>query len=166
MQDFNKKLEAFFSKVDNRVKHHVPNIIGETAVEYFKNSFITKSWDGVPWQPYQNKAREPKRGSLMMRSLALMNTVRAEYSPGRVKVIAGNSRVRYAQIHNEGGRVSGTRRVNPYVNRNFMGKGKVVRIRQHTRTVNYLMPKRQFMGKSPILLAQIKNRFTTTFKDF
>lgn len=166
MKDFNNKLEAFFSKIENRIKTHVPQIIGETAVEDFKNNFVNKSFYGQAWQPYKNKAREPRRGSLMMRTNALFNSIRPQYSAGRVRVYAGNSRVPYARRHNEGERVSGTYQVKAFTNRNFMGTGKAVQIRAHRRTVDFITPKRQFMGKHPQLLANIKTRFKNTFKHF
>jgi phage gpG-like protein len=98
----------------------------------------------------------------MMRTNALFNSVRPGIiSPNLVTINAGNSRVPYARIHNEGGRVSGQRNIRAYTNRNFMGKGKAVAIRAHSRRVDYTMPKRQFMGKHPQLLTLIKNRFKT-----
>lgn len=163
--NFDRDLNGFFSKIDVGLRQHFPGMVAETATEYFKASFKSKSWDGQAWQPYQNKAREPRRGSLMQRTNALASSIRpSQVTPSRVVISAGNSRVKYARVHNEGGRVSGTRQIRPYTNRNFMGKGKRVPIRAHSRTVNYNMPQRRFMGKSQILLAQIKSRFKNAFK--
>lgn len=167
MKDFDNKLNEFFNTLDTSITKHFPSMVAETATEHFKDSFKSKSWDGAPWQPYKNKAREPRRGSLMMRSNNLFNSIRpSEVTPVKVTISAGNARVQYARIHNEGGLVSGTRQIKPYTNRNFMGKGKNVVIKAHSRTVNYIMPSRRFMGKSQPLLDTIKNRFKTSFKTF
>ena len=166
MNDFDSKLNQFFGKFDEAVKVYFPNMLAETAVEHFKNALIKKSWDGQPYPAYGDKAREPRRGTLMMRTNALFNTIKPKtVSSSTVIISAGNSRVRYARIHNEGLRVTGTFQVRAFTNRNFMGKGKPVDIRSHKRKVDYTMPKRQFMGKSRLLFAEVKTRFKNTFKD-
>lgn len=166
MSDFDSKLYAFFNKLDDRMQNHFPNMLAETAVESFKENFKTKSFDGAPWKAYGNPKREPKRGSLMMRTNALFGSIKPSHvSASLVTISAGGSRVPYAKIHNEGGRVSGTRNIGSYTNRNFMGKGKAVQIRAHTRKVDFTMPKRQYMGKSLTLLETVKNRFKTLLKD-
>jgi phage gpG-like protein len=162
MSDFDNKLNAYFAKLDDKLQKHFPNMLAETATELFKENFKNKSFFGEPWQPYKNKAREPSRGSLMMRTNALFGSVRPSTVTAMLVIIsAGNSRVPYARIHNEGGRIAGNRNIRAYTNRNFMGKGKAVNIRAHTRKVDYTMPKRQFMGKHITLLNTIKTRFKT-----
>lgn len=166
MNDFDSKLTAFFDKFNTAVKQHFPNMLAETATEHFKNALRTKSWDGKPYPAYKHPNREPRRGSLMMRSNQLFMSIKPKtVTSGRVVISAGNSRVPYARIHNEGLRVSGTFRVRAHTNRNFMGKGKQVNIKSHSRAVNFTMPKRQFMGKSVLLATEIKTRFLNTFRD-
>jgi len=167
MKDFDSKLTTFFNQLDDRMKNYFPNMVAETAVEVFKESFKIKSWDGTPWPAYGNPRREPKKGSLMMRSNALFASIRpVSVTPLKVTINAGNSRVRYARIHNEGGRISGARRISAHYNNNYMGKGKRVAIKAHTRNVNYNMPQRRFMGKSQLVFNAITNRFKTSFKTF
>lgn len=166
MNDFDSKLNQFFGKFDEAVKVYFPNMLAETAVEHFQNALINKSWDGQPYPAYKNKSREPSRGSLMMRTLALFRTIKPKtVISSRVVISAGSSRVPYARIHNEGLKVNGTFHVKSFTNRNFMGKGKPQDIRSHQRKVNYTMPKRQFMGKSRLLLSEVKTRFKNNFKD-
>jgi len=166
MKDFDSKLTAFFESIDSRFAEYLPNMVAETAVEVFKDSFRTKSFDGNPWPAYGSR-KEPKRGSLMQRTNNLASSIRPTLvSPAKVTISAGNSRVKYARVHNEGLRVKGTWKINPYINNNFMGKGKRVKIKAHSRKVDFKMPQRQFAGKSEILLNTIKNRFKTSFKTF
>ena len=75
-------------------------IVAETSVEYFQNTFRTKKFDGNPWAP----PRVPKRsGSLLVQSGALLNSIRPVLiSPERIVIAAGNEKVDYAQVHHEG----------------------------------------------------------------
>ncbi len=165
MSDFDSKLNAFFAKLDHKLQKDFPDVLAETAIAHFKESFKTKSFDGVAWKPYKYPAREPSRGSLMNRSpggLAHSIGERTIITANRVTIYAGKP---YARIHNEGGRVRQIKNVRPYHNNNFMGKGKRVQIQAHAYKVDYTMPQRQFMGKSTSLLNAIENRFKTNFKD-
>ena len=98
----------------------IAQIAAATGVSVFKQAFRDKSFNKTPWLPVK---RDPGTGSLMLRSGALMNSVRAsEVTSEGVVFSAGNDKVAYAEPHNEGGRV---------------GRGK-----------GFLMPQRQFMGES------------------
>jgi hypothetical protein len=55
------------------MEHDIPAIVAETAVMYFKQRFRTKEWDGTPWPPTK---RPVKRGSLMVRTGKLVNSIR------------------------------------------------------------------------------------------
>lgn len=163
-----QKINAFFSdfnkRFDGNIPESVPRIIAETATEYYRQALIQKKWDGVPYKKYQGK-KEPTKGSLMMRSNNLFRSIKPLYvAPERVTIGAGSSKVRYARIHNEGGRVRGVRNVRPFHNNNFMGKGKRVQIKGHTRKVDYIMPKRQFIGFASELNKQIITRLKQSFK--
>jgi hypothetical protein len=164
--DFDSALNNFFGKFTTAVQQYVPNMIAETAVEHYKNALISKSWNGTAYPAYGNAAKEPRRGSLMMRSMALFNSIKPKtVTAQKVVISAGNSRVKYARAHNEGLKIIATANIGQYTNRNFMGKGKSVGIKAHRRKINFTMPKRQFMGKNPLLLGEIKTRFHNTFKD-
>ncbi|TZF81808.1 hypothetical protein FW774_17275 [Pedobacter sp. BS3] len=166
MNDFDSKLNSFFNNLNDKLQQQFPNILAETATEYFKERFIYKDWDGVPWQPYGNPKREPKRGSLLNRSPGgLMSTIRPSViSPTLVRINAGSAKVPYARVHNEGLRVRAVQYVRPHHNNNFMGKGQRVQIQGHSRRIDFTMPRRQFMGKSHPLLNAVKNRFKTLIK--
>lgn len=163
-----ESINKWFSEFEHNMHVHVPNIVAETVVEFSQNKFKTQEWDGVPWQPLNpNYARRKTRGKgkILTRTGALMLSIRpSEVAYNRVVVSAGNSKVPYARMHNEGGRVRGTRKVRSYTNRNFMGRGKPVQIKAHTRTVNYGMPKRQYLGHSHYQNQIIKDRLINYFK--
>lgn len=112
----------------------VANLAAATGVSYFKGAFRSKSFDGKAWpRAKADQAGTRRRGSLMVQSAALMNSVRtAEATPERVVWAAGNEKVSYAQVHNEGGRA---------------GRG-----------AGFDMPQRQFMGEAEELEEQIGRR--------
>lgn len=91
------------SQLSSRMQQATPTIIAETAVEYFKESFTIKGWNGTPWP----QAKEPPtNGSLMVRSAALVSSIRPRVVTAKEVIIsAGSPRVPYAKIHNQGGTI-------------------------------------------------------------
>ena len=115
-----------------------------------EETFRRKAFDGNPWAP----AKVPRQnGSLLIDSGNLLNSIRPAYV-GRDKVVisAGNDKVDYAKVHNEGfiGRVTvpaHVRHTSRYGN---------VQVREHTRMAN--IPARPFMGPSDELADEIHKR--------
>lgn len=161
------KINKWFANFEHRFNTAVPNIIAETAVEFFQDTFKKQAWDGVPWQPLSVKYSAKKtrgKGRILRSSGAMQSTIRPSIvSANRVRITAGNAQVPYARVHNEGLQVTGSYKVRSFVNSNFMGKGKSVQIKQHTRSVNYKMPRRQFMGHSQYLNQLLITKLTKAF---
>ena len=130
--EFNEYLRSLPGKVMDAV----PDIVAETAVEYYKDTFRKKAFGSDIW--VQGK---PKRsGSLLVQSGALLNSIQpVEVSAQRVVIAAGNAHVPYAQVHNEG--YEGTQTV---VKKGRKGKKTLTGSDIFTRHVR--MPRRQFMG--------------------
>jgi len=178
MKKFDQQLQAIFDKIERKIDF-VPQLIAETAVEHFQNALIKKEWNGKAYQPYKNKKQEPSRGSLMMRTGNLFRTIRPTLvTPDRVVISAGSSRIPYARVHNEGETVHRQARTTIVTHKKFTRgkfKGKTLFARNNEKAsfsqkasigaYSYTMPQRQFMGKSPALLRDIKNRFKTNFKN-
>lgn len=112
----------------------VADLAAATGMSYFKGAFRKKAFDGKAWPKAKaDEGGKRRRGSLMVQSAALMNSVRAaEVTPECVVWAAGNDKVPYAQVHNEGGRA---------------GRG-----------AGFDMPQRQFMGEAEELEKQITKR--------
>lgn len=167
MNNNEQNINNWFSNFEHRFNATVPNIVAESAIEYFQDTFKKQAWDGVPWQPLSTKYNAKKtrgKGRILRSSGALQSTIHSSIvKPGRVQISAGNAKVPYARIHNEGLRVKGSYKVRSFVNSNFMGKGKRVQIKQHTRSMNYKMPRRQFMGHSKYLNQIIIDRLILAF---
>lgn len=109
----------------------VADIAAMTGVSYFKGAFRKKGFDGTPWPlAKKDKAGTRRRGSLMIDSAALMNSIRiARATPQEVVWTAGNAKVPYAEVHNTGGRA---------------GRGR-----------GFQMPRRQYMGDAEELRQKI-----------
>jgi len=168
------KLDRFFSKFNKFFDERAPAILAETATEYYKERFQEKNWDGKAW-PALSPNYKPKRGTMMLRSSMLMNSIRpATVQADRVVISAGNSKVPYARIHNTGETVNTTAKVREHT-RNRYSKEEVSRpgarkekwvkkklgnssVKAHDRKVNFTMPKRQYMGYSKELNSRIKAR--------
>lgn len=162
-----EKINAWFAKFQYRMEKEVPDIVAETATAFFRETFVKQSWDGVLWKALSPKYDAKKtrgKGRILRVSGNLEASIRpSEVNGNRVVISAGNQNVPYARVHNEGLHVSGTRNVRPYTNSNFMGKRKAVAIKAHTRTVNYNMPKRQFMGHSHLLNKALIEKLVNSF---
>lgn len=174
MKDPRQQIERFFKKHQAFFDQKAPAIIAKTAVESFKGNFTTKSFDGKPWQPL-SKSYKPKKGSMMVRSSLLVNSIRESVvSPQRVVISAGNSKVPYARIHNQGGVINQAARSETFKrNRSPLKGGKGGgKFRKGTtpgqgltfkaRTIT--IPKRQFMGYSQGLNKAIMARFKEIYK--
>lgn len=170
--NYQDQINNFFAEFNKFFDEAAPLIIEETAIEYFKESFISKSFDGEKW-PALSKNYKPKRGSMMVRTSALVNSIRPVVTtPSRVLISAGNSKVSYAKVHNEGGLVTRNTRSETFV-RNRFGKGiKKGKFKRGTtpgqgftfKASSYNMPQRQFMGHAKELNQRIINRIKAQYK--
>ncbi len=143
------ELNKYLQSLPEKIIDNAAEIVAETATEYYKESFRKKAFNGNPWK----EAKVPKRtGSLLIDSGALLNSIRpSEISSRRVVISAGNDKVEYAQVHNEG--YSGPVTVPAHSRRTRKGKAEV---KEHIRQVN--IPQRQFLGESAELNDKIHER--------
>ena len=150
-------LENYLSSLPDKVMDEIPDLVAETATEYFKERFNEKSFDGKPWAPLK---KGKKSGSLLVESGNLVNSIRPAYV-GRDKVIisAGNDKVPYAQVHNEGF----TGSVMIPAHKRTSRKGNEFTVGEHTIKQN--IPQRQFMGKTDELAEKIHDRIVDHLND-
>jgi phage gpG-like protein len=166
-----KSISDFERALKSVVRQKIPPIIAETATEYFKERFAKKEWEGKPWPATSQVVR---RGSLLVRSSKLVNSIRpTRVNQSSVRIGAGNSRVPYAQIHNEGGVL--TPEVTPAMRKwawamhrkeggrgTGMYKGLALTRKKRLRIV---IPQRQFMGASERLNAKIMQRILAVINE-
>ena len=85
----------YLKALPEKILSTAPAIVSETAVEYYKERFAVKGFDGSPWIP----GRPKKSGSLLVQSGNLMNSIRPAYvGPDKVVISAGNAQVPYAEV--------------------------------------------------------------------
>jgi len=144
------ELNQYFATLEGELMDDIPDIIAETATEYYKESFKLKEYDGNPWEPLK---KPKKKGSLMITSGNLMNSPHpTEVSREKVIIQAGNDKVPYAQAQNEGF----TGQVNIPAHSRRTRKGNTAEVKAYTMNQN--IPQRQFMGKAHQLLKMIHER--------
>ena len=150
IDEFNDYLKS----LPEQIRDAVPRIVAREAVQYYKDRFREKAWTDA-WV-----AGKPKKGgSLLVQSGALVNSIRAsEVSPDRVVISAGNDKVPYARVHNEGSHeivtVPAHTRIKGGKNKKTVKGGDISTVKSHTRHMN--IPQRQFMGINDDLSNKIK----------
>lgn len=150
-----QELEQYFNTLPDKLLDDASQIVAETATEYFKQTFSKKAFDGNPWA-----AGKPKRrGSLLIDSGALLNSIHPYIiTPERVVIAAGNAKVNYAKVHNEG--YNGSVNVPAHTRHTKYGD---VPVREHTRTTHIVQ--RRFMGDSDELNKRIHEKLQAHIND-
>ena len=163
------RINTYFAGFDERFRTRVPNVIAETAVEFYQERFQpgNEDWNGVKWPALNTKYAAKKtigKGRILTKNTFLMRSIRpSTVEASRVRISAGNSKVPYAKIHNTGEAVKGIQFVKAHKRSNAFGRGKVADIPAHQRTVDYKMPKRQFMGFNKELKDRMMTRLRLAF---
>ena len=129
-----------FAKMGKNIEYMIrklPTVSGTIAVNFFKDSFTRKGFINKSfekWQPRQND--DDLKGSLMLVSANLKRSIKKDVGSNYVIV---SSDTAYSKAHNEG-----------------------LTIRK--RSSSFKMPKRQFMGKSEVLMKRIELNFNKQLK--
>lgn len=145
-EQLTKKLKTFA----NEIQHDCAEIIAESATEYFKDSFKRKAFNGRSW-----KRTVKRTGSTLIESGNLMNSIRpTEVTDKKVVIAAGNEKVAYARVHNEGC----VQYVKPHLRTGRTGK------RHQVKAYSYKATKRQFMGQSQELNKLIQEQIEKHLK--
>jgi phage gpG-like protein len=137
-----------FDKHKKQIEAAIPKIVNELVIE--ARNFFDQSWSNKGFTDKTLQTWDPvtaKDGNVKQRPLVetgrLRRSLRTEVTGNSGKVY---TEVEYAQIHNEGGNITGTHNVREHTYRTRSGK-RATR-KAHTRKVNRTVPKRQFMGES------------------
>ena len=146
--------EELIKKLNNlseELRKECAEIIAETAIEYYKKSFREKSFDGTAW-----RRTKKTTGSTLIESGNLMNSIRPiEITAEKVVIAAGNEKIAYARVHNEGG----IQYVKPH-HRTWTRTGKRYQVQAYTQK----QWKRQYMGYSKEMFDIIDKRINGYIK--
>lgn len=159
-----------------QVLQYAPGMLGNIAVNFFLDRFRYQNWMGhttEPWKQRKKNNRRNKGRAILVQSGRLRRSIRITRITGLTTYIGSD--VPYARAHNEG--FKGTVSVKAFT-RNKYSKEKVKsgrftksgaermktvqrisgssQVKAHTRRMN--LPRRQFMGNSPVLEKQLQRK--------
>lgn len=156
----------------NAIAAGLPQVLANYAVNWTLDNFGSQGWENgrQPWAKRKRETRKTRGRSLLVASGALRRSIQVidvDRSMTGERLIAtfGSRGIAYARIHNEGGTITQAARSNNYVQSRFkrgakkgmFKKGKLAPTgsgaggRLSFQERNITIPKRQFIGASPIL---------------
>jgi phage gpG-like protein len=144
-----EEMNAHFKQVLNKA----PAALGIDAVNFFLDSFRQQAWRGATREqwPARKATRWGKKSSrgkaILIQSDRLKRSIRVT-SSSATQVTIGSD-VPYARAHNEGFKGTVNQTVRPFTRKNGSN------VKGFSRTINQNIPRRQFMGNSPVLTAQL-----------
>lgn len=119
--------------------------VNEVKENFRRQGYVNAGDVFIPWRATKTKKAAKlggKRGSgILVQSGALKRSIR---KGGNFDLVRVYTDIPYAEIHNNGGKVSGTWRIGAHVRK--IKSGKFVPVQSHSRTVNFTMPRRQFIN--------------------
>lgn len=147
-----------FLAIAEQMKKDVRRYARVYCLQWFDDSFQKQGFTDVaftPW-PKRNPDKSPGRAILidttfLRKSLDVIGEKETQLEFG--------THVPYAGLHNNGERQRAIQNVRAYTNKNFMGKGKRVQIKAHTRKRDIQYPKRQFIGESQQMMNNMDQWF-------
>lgn len=174
MSDFLKDMRIIGGEMRSFIKE-LPQLAGAEVMESIDQNFRSESFFGAPWAPrVVQKGNEGK--AILVQTGRLRRSFRLATSGLTIRIFTETP---YAEIHNEGGTISGAVNVEAY-ERNTYGSTALARpkrkdgkederfkkrskektgshmVKAHTRNVNLDIPQRQFMGDHPKLDKKIQ----------
>ncbi|SFV32297.1 phage virion morphogenesis protein [Thermoflavifilum thermophilum] len=170
------KTDAFINRVLGLIRQ-LPPIIGNEAVNFFKTNFRLQGWQGQTFEPWPKRKRETKRSlgkPILIQTGALERSIQVKQVSQNAVVVGTSSAIPYARIHNEGGTIVQAPRSETFIRNRYkrgVKKGKFQPGKIPGRGFTYgqriiHIPRRQFMGDSPVLRAEIQKRIIQEVKQF
>jgi len=135
------------NQFNNQLSRIMNNLAGltlesaEIAVDYFKDSFNTKSFDNVKWKDSLDNP------DTLVQSGALQDSIRIT-DVDKLSVLISSDKV-YSKIHNEGGKILITEKMRSFFWHKYnQTKKSFWKALATTKKIYIEIPKRQFMGDS------------------
>jgi phage gpG-like protein len=151
-----RQLQSQFKSVFLRL----PIIVGNVAVNFVLDNFKRQGFLGNTFQPWAKRKEGWKKDRRSGRNILigigrLRRSIRVTYVA--IDAVAIGTDVPYAKAHNEGLRIGQIQTVKGFTRKSGS------EVKQHTRRINQNIPRRQYMGDSPYLRADIKRNVTAEF---
>ncbi len=181
-----RAMNEFVKMVDNLIKARkaLPNEVAALAVKFSKERFRDQAWydnNKEAWKARKQRRQGGKRKSQTL----LVNTGRLKRSIRKIKADQNEVRigtdVPYAEIHNNGGKITASANVKSYTRKahsrkahSRSRKGNVESVpaqnvsshsvKAHRRKMNTAIPQRQFIGNSAKLARDIEKLIIDRFE--
>jgi hypothetical protein len=161
--EYFQKLAASLPQLQRDIANTVIAVEAENqwAQNFRQGGFIDTAF--TPWKPrkadttdgWESRTTDPNytpNHALLVKT----STLKGHALKGRVidHSVEFSFPLPYEKIHNEGGIITGTCTVKGYTRKNG------VAVKEHTRTLNITIPKRQFIGESHQLNQRIQQKAT------
>ena len=164
------QIKRFKTALRQKLKQ-LPPIIGEEAVNFSRENFKRKAWQGQTTQPWK-KRKAPHWGKaeqthpLLRKSGKGFDSVKVgKIEAYKVWVQAGGNAAPYMRVHNFGFRGAFKQQVSEHI-RTDRRTGKKVTVKPFDRTLNQNIPQRRFIGRSPYLDRRIRRVCTAEMRHF
>lgn len=142
-----------------KLKRQLPTLVGGTAVNFFKRSFRRQGFVDERYKKWRQRSardRQKSRRAILVKTGRLKRSIRITQKTATSVSVGSN--VSYAEIHNEGGKITETVTVRSHKRRKR--KGGFSTVKKHKRTMNTTIPQRQFAGNSKFLNKRIQRTVT------
>ncbi|MGL5683601.1 MAG: phage virion morphogenesis protein [Marinifilaceae bacterium] len=156
MKDFNDISADIKSKMRavKRIQRQVPIFVAGAAeamkdANFSAQGFVTNG-RASRWQKRRKETQRTEGKRILHSTGTLQNSVQVEAIKNRIHVGVDLNTVPYAQVHNEGGRI--TQNVRPHHRKHYKS-GKRFQVRSFTRHIT--MPQRKYLGHSPDIMKKV-----------
>jgi phage gpG-like protein len=136
---------------------HLPDTIGAMAVRDARRNFRRQGFDGSKWKARKGSVRNGGRAILIDRGV-LRDSIRYWHKGNeRIEVGVDQTKVPYAKIHNEGGRIKVTDKMRAYFwAMHRRSRDPFFKALALTKKSDLDIPKRQFLGMTKALDEEIE----------
>ncbi|PZP42163.1 MAG: hypothetical protein DI598_17255 [Pseudopedobacter saltans] len=156
--EMERQLRAMMDYIEN----DVTTVIGVESVNHFKDNFQNEGFDNQKWESRKTKRIGSTDGQkILSKSGDLAESIDYRVEGSTVVIY---SDLPYAQIHNEGGKITVTPQMRKYFWANYYAAkdGGMLDIADQYKAMalakEITIEQRQFMGDSPPLLDSISNK--------
>lgn len=159
------KIEEIITKLKSFIDVY-PQLVGNEAVNFFKDNFKKQGWQGETFEkwPARKKNEKGPIRPILIKNRTLEQSIQRKLTTPNEVIVGTAGQIPYARIHNEGGQIHQAARSETFVRNRYKKKPMKGKFRKGTkpgrgftfgeRTIN--MPKRQFIGDSPVLRERLK----------
>lgn len=159
--------EKFKQDLDDWINKELPKALAEEAIDFFVDQ-LSKGED-IHGKPYTERKPDMRKGGAVLQQRGfLRNSIRViKIGSGEVTIAAGDAKVSYAQVHNEGAEIKVTDKMKSffwamYKNAGGTGKNdpeealnwKYLALKKTGDTIK--VPQREFIGSSDKLEGRLE----------